>query len=190
MPPTMKPLGGEGKIHMFEPSPQRGAPPPSQRGSIMVPANPFRSFTYATLALAMAASGCSDLTGLERELEANRELWESEGPAAYVFDYGVVCYCPPQINRAVTITVDGEGVVSATYVDSGEPVDPFDPEDFPTVDDLFDEIESALAQDPYSLRAEYDAQLGYPTNVFIDFEENIADEEWGFVVSRFVSAPG
>jgi hypothetical protein len=40
------------------------------------------------------------------------------------------------------------------------------------------------------LRAEYDAQLGYPTNVFIDFEENIADEEWGFVVSRFVSAPG
>lgn len=156
----------------------------------MAPANPFRSFTYALLALAAVASGCSDLTGLERELEANRELWESEGPASYVFDYRVVCYCPPEITRAVTITVDDGEVVGATYVDSGEPVDPFSPGDYPTVGDLFDEIESALAEDPYSIRAEYDPQLGYPTDVFVDFEENTADEEWGFVVNRFTSSPG
>jgi hypothetical protein len=156
----------------------------------MAPANPFRSFTYALLALATVASGCSDLTGLERELEANRELWESEGPASYVFDYRVVCYCPPEIVRAVTITIDDGEVVGATYVDSGQPVDPFSPGDYPTVDDLFDEIESALAEDPYSVRAEYDPQLGYPTDIFVDFEENTADEEWGFVVGRFTSSPG
>lgn len=156
----------------------------------MVPANPFRSFTYALLALAAVTSGCSDVTGLGRELERNRELWGSDGPASYDFDYGVVCYCPPQVTRAVRITVEDDGVVAATYVDSGEPVDPFDPEDFPTVDDLFDEIESALAENPYRVQAEYDPQLGYPTHVFFDFEENIADEEWGFVVSRFASSPG
>lgn len=156
----------------------------------MVPATPCRYFTYATLALACATSGCSDPTGPERELEANRELWEAVGPASYVFDYHVVCYCPPEITRAVMIEVEDDAVVAANYVDTGEPVDPFVPEEFPTVDDLFDEIESALAGDPYSLEAVYDPELGYPTQVFIDFEENIADEEWGFVVSRLVSGPG
>jgi hypothetical protein len=156
----------------------------------MIPANPFRSFTYATLALATVTSGCSDVTGLERELEANRKLWESKGPASYVFDYRVVCYCPPQVTRAVTITVENGEVVGVTYVDSGEPVDLYEPGDYPTVDDLFDEIESALAQGPHWVRAEYDTPLGYPTDVFIDFEENVADEERGFVVDRFVSSPG
>lgn len=156
----------------------------------MVPVTPFRSFTYALLAMTAVASGCSDVTGLERELEANRELWESVGPASYDFDYRVVCYCLPPITRAVTIVVENGTVVGVTYVDTGEPVEPYEPGDYPTVDDLFGEIESALAEDPYWVRAEYDPQLGYPTDVFFDFEENIADEEWGFVVSRFVSSPG
>ncbi|UCC75012.1 MAG: hypothetical protein JSV86_10800 [Gemmatimonadota bacterium] len=156
----------------------------------MSPANPFRSFTYALLALATAASACSDVTGLERELEDNRALWESEGPASYSFDYHVVCYCLPEVTRPVTITVQHGEVVSVTYVDTGEPVDTPCLCDYPTVDDLFDEIESVLAEDPYSVRVDYDPELGYPADFFVDYDLQIADEEWGFDVLRLDPLPG
>ena len=51
---------------------------------------------------------------------------------------------------------------------------------YPTVPDLFDDVEEWLGRDPVSARTEFDPVLGYPVDVFVDFEERTADEELGF----------
>jgi hypothetical protein len=58
--------------------------------------------------------------------------------------------------------------------------------DYPTIEDLFETLENWLSQDPHEVSADYHAELGYPTDVFIDFIENAIDEELGFVASGLV----
>ncbi len=73
------------------------------------------------------------------------------------------------------VNVAGGEIVSSAVRseidDSG--IDPW------TVDDLFDEIESAIDDGAFSVAAQFDAETGHPTGYFIDVEEMMADEEFG-----------
>jgi len=55
----------------------------------------------------------------------------------------------------------------------------------PTVDGLFDVIASANARNAAVLDASYDASLGYPTSISIDYTRNVADDEITYSVSAF-----
>jgi hypothetical protein len=78
----------------------------------------------------------------------------------------------------------GEEVVSVYDVETGEPVtEPL--ATYPTVEELFAEVEDAIRREAFRLQAAYDDELGYPTNVSIDFLEYAVDEEMAFVVSNF-----
>ena len=52
-----------------------------------------------------------------------------------------------------------------------------------TVEALFDLLEDAESEEAYSVDVEYDPLLGYPTDLFIDYSENTADEELGYRAS-------
>jgi Family of unknown function (DUF6174) len=45
-----------------------------------------------------------------------------------------------------------------------------------TVDGLFELVESALARH-VQVRVEYDAKLGYPTRIYIDYDANLIGDE-------------
>jgi hypothetical protein len=54
--------------------------------------------------------------------------------------------------------------------------------EYQTVEDLFAVLADAYDRGAASVRASYDAETGQPTEFFIDYDEQIADEEVGFTV--------
>jgi hypothetical protein len=167
-----------------------------KRGSGEGPAFPPRTLRWCgqiTLAVAgvvAAASwiACSDPLGPEQdELGKARARWEAHGVQFYGFTFQRGCFCPPAITRPVRIEVWDGVVVSAVDPDTGDPLDP-PQEGFPTIDDLFDEIQEAIDREADEIQASYDEDFGYPVNVFVDWITNAIDDEMSFQVTDYTEA--
>ncbi len=74
------------------------------------------------------------------------------------------CLCP-----VVVEVVDGE-VVADDGVSRN-------PDNLPKFDGFFTKIEEALEDDAFQLFVEYHATHGYPTFIFIEYQERMTDEE-------------
>lgn len=131
------------------------------------------------------AVGCSNPLGPEQsELDQARERWELVGSQFYGFRFQRGCFCPPEIVRPVRIEVRDGLVISAVDPDTNEPIDP-PLNGFPTIEDLFDEIQDAIDQDAARIDATYDESFGYPVQVFIDWIQNAIDDEMSFQLSEY-----
>ncbi len=106
--------------------------------------------------------------------------WRSERPDLYRFTYRRVCFCAG--TEPVVITVDGDSVIHVSPED-GEGPPPRSPSEYPTIDGLFEQLREWRERDPHRERMEFHGRLGYPTDVFFDFQEHVADEEMGFRVT-------
>ena len=135
--------------------------------------------------LALTYMGCTDPLGPEQDgLAAARARWAMTNADDYVFEFQRSCFCPSDFVRPVRISVLDGLVSSAVYVDTEEPIpNPLD--SVPTIDDLLDEIQAAIDGMAFSVVADYDADMGYPTNVAIDHIEMAIDDEMAFTVSSF-----
>ncbi len=135
--------------------------------------------------IALTAVGCSDGTGLDQDpLAEARARWAQTDAADYVFEFRRSCFCSPDFVRQVRIEVLDGVVSSAVYVDTEEVIS-LPLTSVPTIDDLFEEIGDALEGGAFSVSADYDADMGYPTSVSIDFIENAIDDEMAFTVASF-----
>jgi uncharacterized protein DUF6174 len=138
----------------------------------------------AILAVA-ALGGCSVLDpddGQRGELESARERWQREGPGAYRTTQTHVCFCGTEVRGPVMLRVTASGT-TRTYVADGRAVPSDLVKFFPTVEGLFDEIESALDEGADQVRVTYDPTTGAPLDVFIDYSERTADEEQGWTLT-------
>ncbi len=54
-----------------------------------------------------------------------------------------------------------------------------------SISSLFAAIQEAIEQNAADIQVQFDETYGYPTNVYIDREEMIADEEVGYMVTYF-----
>lgn len=135
---------------------------------------------FVLAALVLASTGCSDLLGTGGDrLESNFDRWRSERPILYQFTYQRDCFCLG--TEPVVITVDGDSVIDVSLKDGdGHPAGA--PTDYPTIDGLFEQLREWRDRDPFRQQLEFHDGLGYPTDVFFDFEERVADEEMGFRV--------
>jgi len=112
------------------------------------------------------------------------ERWNDAGVDDYAFTFHYSCYCDRYGD--FQIVVEDDTVASAErIIEDGEEVDPWQQIPAMTIDEMFDRIDDALDQDPEDADVRLDDDLGYPIRVRFDFEENIADEEWGFGVRSF-----
>jgi len=147
--------------------------------------------TLALVLASLGAAGCTDLgpeAGLLAELERNERLWRDAKPASYVYAVERLCFCGQEARGPVRVLVDGSSVSDRTYVDTGVAVPPTFRELFPTVDGLFEILRSAILERAHEVRATYDPVLGAPTDFWIDYQENVADEELGMRVTEGVVA--
>lgn len=135
------------------------------------------------LAILLAVSlppGCSNPLATERDaFEENLQKWNAAAIGAYEFDYQLNCFCGGPGVRPVHIEVRAGAVVAVSFPD-GEGPEPYDLAEYPTIPNLFADVEASLARKPFSVMVEYDALLGYPREFFADFVENAVDEELGF----------
>ena len=106
-----------------------------------------------------------DPEALRAELDAARGRWVDGDHDAYRFEYQYVCFCDPDETRADVEVIDGR-VVNDN--DRGT---------FSSVDEWFDIIDQAIGT-AADVRVAY-ADAGYPTSLYIDVEEQMADEEFG-----------
>lgn len=148
---------------------------------------PLLALLLSTLGVAtcdVSGPGLSEL----HELSTNRARWSRVGPDAYSYAVRRLCFCAGPALVAVRVTVLEDGTVERVYVETGEEVPEELQELFPTVDGLFDVLADAFDRNAHSVEVTYDPSSGAPLDIFIDYRENVADEELGFDVVESVTA--
>ena len=118
----------------------------------------------------------------ENELAQAAARWSAAGPPSYDFDVQVSCFCAATTFGTVTVSVRNHQVVSVVRADSGTTVDSLDFSTVLTVERMFATERGYLDAKPASFRADYDANLGYPTLVSVDPKASVADDEYSFQV--------
>ncbi len=154
---------------------------------------PSRTFSRGTLTLAVALAACGGDLGPDpqlAELERQQARWRLLRPASYRFGLERLCFCGRDARGPVRMTVVGPDATGRTYVSSGEPVPPALADLFPTVDGLFDVLRAALEGDAHRVEVTYDPISGAPIDLFVDYDERVADEELGFSVVESVRPAG
>ena len=112
--------------------------------------------------------------------------WERSGITNYTYRAAWRCFCLPEYVALVDVQVVSGQVTGTEFGEAGFSGDVPSPQRFGAVTDLFAFIEDAFEQGAARVDVEYDPMLGYPTEVFVDYDERIIDEEQGFTVSTLV----
>ncbi len=137
--------------------------------------------------LAWLAGACSDpVSGQQRELDTNRDLWDAANIVDYTYRLQITCFCPPEITRPVIVQVGQDSIVSVVDVTSRERVQSSLIGSFYTVDGLFDVIQDAIDSEAHELSVSYDPDLHYPSRIVIDYDERAVDEELALTASDLV----
>jgi len=119
----------------------------------------------------------------QEALDAAMELWDTQGLTRYVIGYQNRCFCSPEYTARLLIDVR-EGVVTGVRKrdERNGSVLAEVAESVPTVDGIFDTIQQGINLNAPVVSVEYDPIYGYPTSMYIDYSELIADEEASLVV--------
>ena len=154
----------------------------------MIP-HPLRALALPA-ALIVLSAGCQDLapqnSQLLKDIAAYRSIWESKRPTAYVYDLRRSCNCPEETQGPVRVRVRGSQVVQRTYTATGTPLASSLEAAFPSVEGLFDLLEDAVKRDAWSVTINWNPELGFPSDVYVDYDGSAINDEVGY---RVVTAP-
>lgn len=118
------------------------------------------------------------------DLEAARQRWAAAGLDAYTLTLERICFCPsPDFTGPFDVTVRN-GAIDTVELNGAT----VDDERGMSVAALFELIDDAYAQGAEQVTVAFDAELGYPTRVSIDYSTMMADEEIGYTVSALRAA--
>ena len=137
-------------------------------------------------AMLMAPLACESATGPE----AHRHMWNRVRPASYDFEFLRSCFC---IASDVwwKLEVRNGAISSFALVDPADAsrLGGYQPtlDDFPTIDDLFDELEEMFHTPGSIVTADYDDVWHFPEDVYADVFPSMADDEMGIRVRRFTA---
>lgn len=117
----------------------------------------------------------------DAELDAARARWQGAALAGYEYGYHKFCECHRESPPETIVTVQEGKVVRVRHRPSGTtetevPAADKNLEYYWTVDGLFGLIASAQERG-VQVRAVYDGALGYPREVYIDYDANFIGDE-------------
>jgi len=145
----------------------------------------------AALVLPLAMGACSaspagpEIADLQALIRA-RANWMRQGASSYTFVARPLCFCGD--TREIRTTVVNGAVTQRVHVDDGTPV----PANFftgiSTITSMLDTVEDALDKGAADVDVTYDSR-GIPTNAMIDYQSNVADEEFGWTVTSYTPTP-
>ena len=117
------------------------------------------------------------------EWQRNKTKWEKINLSAYFFNFRASCYCIDEWVKEVTITVTADTISSVVFIDNQQPPTQIKPNQWHTVDKLFDIAKSVL-DEAYTFELEFDSKLGYPTLIAVDWLEDAVDDEVTYFASN------
>lgn len=112
-----------------------------------------------------------------KQYRKNRRFWRRQRISNYRYTLSRSCFCLPESRGPVIIEVRNGKTTSIKLAANGQPVNPELFQRYSKVPKLFRLIKDAISQKVSSLDVKYNPQLGYPTNISIDYNSQIADEE-------------
>lgn len=136
--------------------------------------------TWLRIGLCWLLVACSPLVSFaltQDELDANRSLWISADADDYNYFLQLECFCDPAATRPGVVEVRSGAITNVTDAETGQQLDP---KFYRTVDGLFDVLQDALDASAIDIQAEFDATLGVPFDISIDFSEVFADDELAY----------
>src|SRR5688572_3145417 len=139
---------------------------------------PSRSTLNAVLAAnaVLFAAGAS----ADAELDGARARWQSATLASYEYGYHKYCECHRESPPETVVTVSDGSVTAVRHRPAGSTTEvPAADKNFQyywTVEGLFDLI-AAAQERGVQVRAAYDAELGFPREIYIDYDANFIGDE-------------
>ena len=124
----------------------------------------------------------------ERALAAAEERWQAAGPESYTFEYRVSCFC--ESRGWMRIAVEDGVVAAVVYADSAHVA--VEPDEWPTVDDLFARIRELADGGSHHGRdvsAAFDATLGYPTDIDVTYDSSVQDAGVSYSARNLTPVP-
>lgn len=142
--------------------------------------------TVLALAMAGAATAiAADEAGAA--LDAGRARWQAAALADYEYGYHKYCDCYGESPPETLVTVRAGKVERVRHRRAGYPnevpAEDRNVQYYWTVDELFDLVGSALDGEA-TVRAEYDAVLGFPTLLYVDYDANLIGDELDLRLTR------
>ncbi|MEH1943795.1 MAG: DUF6174 domain-containing protein [Nostoc sp.] len=125
-----------------------------------------------------------NLRRAEKRLEFNRRFWNQQNISNYDYTLSNSCFCIGDARGPVVIKVRNGQTSSITSVATGKDVKEYF-QNYNTIPKLFDVIQDAIKRKAASLNVRYNARFGYPTQIDIDYNSQIADEERYLTIENF-----
>lgn len=143
----------------------------------------FIALFFAVSNLAFA----SDLTKLQESADLALKHWQESNVQNYSFVFKRYCECMGPQSARVTIE---NGKVTKVVDPTDSTVDLFNNVYLhETVDSFLDMIQKSLKAKPANARFTFDAEYGYPTEISIDPNERMVDDEVSYTLSDFLISP-
>ncbi len=113
---------------------------------------------------------------------ANLNLWNEKKIENYSFSFKRICFCPVEYVGPHQVVVQNGKVVTVNGL-------PYNSSErygvIPTIPELLITIKSHIDKKPIRQTLNFNPTYGYPTSVFFDFSEMMADDELGYEVTNF-----
>ncbi len=165
--------------------PPHHPPLPRARRRAFVPRLLFALLAGASLSACTIITGPDDEWDREqRDLSRARRLWSSQGIDDYEFVVRRDCYCALG-GVVVRVVVQDHLVVSREIDLTGVAVPSSMAYLYPSIEGLFGVLQGAIDDRADEVTVRYDASFGFPTDLWIDYDRRMADEEEGYVLLRF-----
>ena len=123
-------------------------------------------------------TGVDDLAREQSDLDRNWDRFQRNAPLSYSYTVRISCECPSDVTRPVTVWVDRGSVEYLYYEDDGRAVPLSYARWFPSVEQVFDDIQYAIDNQADYIDVDYDFTYGFPTSVYIDYDRRTLDDEY------------
>lgn len=125
--------------------------------------------------------GCETVVPLD-DATTNLNLWNEKKIENYSFSLKRTCFCPTEYVGPHQIVVKN-GKISTV---NGAPYNKAERYGvLYTIPELLQVIKEHIDRKPAKQTLNFNPTYGYPTSVFFDFSEMMADEEIGYVITDF-----
>ena len=141
---------------------------------------------FAPIFLLFIILNCTKKTGVIPEDELNfqeqKKMWKKQGITDYEFTSQISCFCRSDYTLPKAIVVKNDEIQSINGVAYAN----LEYENHMTIDELFDYIEDRQNKNPVIENLEFDSVYGFPSYIYFDISEMIADDEIGYTIINFI----
>jgi|GEM_PF-5333446 len=105
-------------------------------------------------------------------------------PEEYMYELRINCFCFVSYVGPHRMHIKGNQIVDYELLADGEAPDEEQIQRF-TIEALVENVNDFIERDPVIENITLHPIYNFPTDVYFDVDEGIADEEWGFTISKF-----